>query len=430
MSVQTRTDTGRATGPTAGLPAVLHPFAKPAEPTEGFLQIVRGRGAEVFDSEGKAYFDALASLWYCNIGHGREEIAEAVARQVRTLEAFHLFDRYTNPPVEELSEKLSDMAPMPGARVFYTSSGSEAVETALKLARIAHHLSGRPERTVVVSRRPSYHGVTYGAMTATGIPANRDGFGPLVQDMEQVPYDDLDALDTLLADIGDRVAAVIAEPIVGAAGVYPPPDGYLKGLRERCDRVGAYLIVDEVICAFGRLSTWWASQYYGVSPDLVVFAKGITSGYIPLGGVLVGQAVGGALASDPSFVLRHGNTYSGHPTAAAAALENLSIMEREELLSGAPRIAKVLGKGLSELVDGESVLEVRGEQGVWALQLGEGFDGAAMREELLRLGVIARPIGTSIMAYCPPLVATEAQLESCVERTSTALSSLRATRGH
>jgi putrescine aminotransferase len=405
-------------------PALLHAFAKPAAASSEFLTIVSGEGAVVRDEQGRRYVDALASLWYCQVGHGRRQIAEAVVAQMRTLDAFHVFDRFTNPPADDLAALLAGLAPMEGARVFFTSGGSEAVETALKLARVAHHLAGRPERTLVVSRRPSYHGVTYAAMSATGVPPNLEGFGPLLADVVQVPYDSLDALDELLEADGHRLAAVIAEPVVGAGGVYPAPPGYLAGLRERCDRHGAFLILDEVICGFGRLGRWWAAQRYGVRPDLVTFAKGVTSGYLPLGGVLVGPAVRAPLEADPGFVLRHGNTYAGHPTACAAALANLAIMEEEGLPERAVHVGRRLEEGLGSLVDGETVVGTRGDGAIWAIELAPGLDATAVREALLSRGVIARPIGASTVAFCPPLVIGDLELDQCVEATRAAVAAV------
>ncbi|MGH7876548.1 MAG: aminotransferase class III-fold pyridoxal phosphate-dependent enzyme, partial [Candidatus Dormibacteraceae bacterium] len=220
----------------SGLPAQLHPFARPAAERSSFVTIVSGQGATVSDEAGKRYVDALGSLWYCQIGHGRAEVAEAIATQCRTLAGFHTFDRFANPPAEALCAELAALAPMEGARVFLTSGGSEAVETAIKLARMAQARSGHPERTLIVSRRPSYHGVTYAAMSATGLPPNQEGWGPLLPDVVQVDKDDLGKLDALLAEEGSRLAAILSEPVIGSGGVYPPPPGYLEGLRERCDR--------------------------------------------------------------------------------------------------------------------------------------------------------------------------------------------------
>lgn len=410
------------------VPPLLHAYARPAADRSSYVDIVAGDGAEVVDAAGRRYVDALGSLWYCNVGHGRAEIADAVAEQMRTLEVFHTFDRFTNPAADAVAERLAGLAPMPDARVFLTSGGSESVETAVKLARIAQHWAGHPERTVVVSRRPSYHGVTYAALTATGLAANQQGFGPLLPDVVQVPYDDLDALDHLGPEYEGRIAAVIAEPVVGAGGVYPPPEGYFAGLRERCDRWGAFLIVDEVICGFGRLGQWWGAQHFGVRPDLVTFAKGVTSGYLPLGGVLVGAAVREALEADEAAVFRHGYTYGGHPTVAAAALANLDLLEKENLIARAPAIGERLGAGLGSLVDGTDVVGHRGTQGIWAIELAEGLSANAVRDALLGHGVIARPIGASALAYCPPLVVTDEQMDRCVEGTRRAIADVRAGR--
>jgi len=398
----------------SAVPALLHPFARPAR--TDYLRIVRGEGAHVWDDAGRRYVDAMASLWYCNVGHGRAEIADAVAAQLRTLDAFHLFERFTNPAAEALAELLADLAPMPGARVFLTSGGSEAVDSALKLARLA-----QPGRTLVVSRTPSYHGVTYGATTLTGLPPNRAGVGPLVGDVVQVGKDDLEATAALFAEHGDRIAAVVAEPVVGAGGVHPPAPGYLSGLRDLCDRHGALLVLDEVICGFGRLGTWWGAQRYGVTPDLVTFAKAVTSGYQPLGGVLVGARVRAALEGDPDLVLRTGHTYSGHPAACAAGLAALAITEREGLVERAAVVGDRLAAGLDALAADGLVAEARGDGAVRAVGLHPGQDAVAVRDAMLADGVIARPIGASTIAFCPPLVIDLADVDRCVEVLAAAL---------
>ena len=410
-------------------PPFLHPFARPSAGPEAFITMVRGEGASVWDDLGNRYVDALASLWYCAVGHGREAIADAIAAQAHSLAGFHCFDRFTNQPAEQLTALLAELAPMSGARVFLTCSGSEAVDSALKLARLAHFAAGHPERTLVISRAPSYHGVTYGAVSATGLALNQAGFGPLLPDVVQVPKDDLDALDEVLAERGHELAAIITEPVIGAGGLYPPLPGYLAALRERCDSHGGFLIMDEVICGFGRLGSMWGALRYGVRPDMVTFAKGVTSGYQPLGGVLVGEAVRGPLEADSTLVLRHGHTYSGHPTACAAALVNLAILQAEGLLARAHHVGGRLSTGLRTLVDGEGVVSVRGEGAMWAIELGGGIAANDVREELLARGVIARPIGTSAIAYCPPLVIGDDDLDFCVEATAAAVKAALAAGG-
>lgn len=405
-------------------PAFLHPFARPAAGVDEFLTITHGEGATLWDDRGNDYVDAMAGLWYCNVGYGRDEIAEAVAEQLRGLGAYHAFERFTPPVADALAHRISALAPEPGSRVFFTSSGSEAVDSAMKIARLTHALAGARERTVIVSRRPSYHGVTYGGVTATGLPANQDGFGPLLPDVVQVDKDDLDELTALFTAQGDRIAAVIAEPVVGAPGVYPPASGYLEGVRRLCDEHGALLILDEVICGFGRLGTWWGSQYFGVRPDLMTFAKAVTSGYQPLGGVVVAPSVADVLAKDPRTVLRHGHTYSGHPAACAAAMAAIAITEREDLLTRAVAVGERFGAGLRGLVDDGLVSEVRGAGAVFGIGLHAGTAAFDVREALLTEGVIVRPIGTSTLALCPPLVITDAQIDDCVSALLRVLESL------
>jgi len=395
------------------LPALLHPFAKPASPPEHFVSVARGEGALVWDSDGNEYVDAMGALWFATVGYGRAEVADAVAAQVRTLHAYHCFDPFTNGPADDLATRLAGLAPVDDPRVFLVSSGSEAVDSALKLARIAHVRGGRPQRTLVVSRSAGYHGVTYGGTSAQGIPDNQTGFGPLLPDVVNVPGDDIEAMATLFAERGEEVAAVISEPVQGAGGVFPPPEGYLPQLRRLCDDHGAYLILDEVICAFGRLGHWYGAEHFDVRPDLITFAKGVTSGYVPLGGVVVGAAVHQPLEADAGFVLRHGHTYSGHATAAAAALANLDVIEREGLLDRALVMGERLANGLRSLRDDGLVTEVRGLGAVWAVEV-PGGDAAAVRDRLLGEGVIVRPLG-SALAMCPPLVTTDEQVDRIVD---------------
>jgi adenosylmethionine-8-amino-7-oxononanoate aminotransferase len=399
----------------------LHPFARPAATAGDFITIVRGRGAVLWDDRDRSYIDMMAGLWYCNVGYGRAEIADAVAAQLRALGAYHAFERFTPPLAEELATRIGDLAPEPGSRVLFTSSGSEAVDSALKLARLVQALSGAPERTIIVSRRPSYHGVTYGGMAATGLPANQASFGALLPDVVQVGKDDLDAMRALFATQGDRIAAVIAEPVIGAAGVYPPGRGYLKGLRALCDAHGAFLICDEVITGFGRLGTWWGSQHFGVRPDLTTFAKAVTSGYQPLGGVVVAPALAETLAADPAFVLRHGHTYSGHPAACAAGLAAIAITEREHLLARATEIGARLGDGLRTLVDSGAADEIRVAGAVFGIGLHPHTPAPRVRDTLLDHGIIVRPIGDGTLALCPPLVVSDEQIDECVAAISAVL---------
>jgi adenosylmethionine-8-amino-7-oxononanoate aminotransferase len=402
--------------------ALLHPFAKPAAPAGSFIRMVRGEGAIVWDSTGKRYVDGLASLWHCNVGHGRADIADAVAAQMRTLETYHCFERFSNGPADELAARLQAMAPVAGSRVFLTSGGSEAVDTAIKLSRIAHAQSGHPERKIVVSRAPSYHGVTYGAMALTGLPLNSKDFGSALPDVIQVGKDDVDAVRQVFLDHPGQVAAVFAEPVVGAGGVWPPQPGYLQALRRLCDEHGAHLVLDEVICGFGRLGTLFAGSHFEVEADLTTFAKGVTSGYVPLGGVLLAPSVHEALATDPSFVLRHGYTYSGHASACTAALVCLDITEDEGLLSKATAIGARLEPALRSLLDDGLVADVRGVGALWAVSVLEGTDPVSTRDRMLELGVVVRPIAPATLAICPPLVIEPADLDAIPNALRAALS--------
>jgi adenosylmethionine-8-amino-7-oxononanoate aminotransferase len=393
------------------VPKLLHPYAVPAR--TDFVTFVSGEGAVVTDSEGKSYIDALASLWYVQVGHGCQPIIDAVATQMKKLATFHTFEKFANEPSEALAQRLVELAPFDGGRVFLANSGSEAVDTAMKLARIAHVRAGRPERTIVISRDRAYHGVNYGGLTAQGLPLNKEGFGPLLPDVVQAPPDDLEAMAMMFAESGDRIAAVITEPVQGAGGVYPPPEGYLEGLRRLCDQHGAYLIFDEVICGFGRMGTWTASEYFGVTPDMVTFAKGVSSGYQPVSGVMLARAVLDPLEADPSWMLRHGYTYSGHPTAAAAAVANLEVLA-DGVIERASKVGERLGDGLKSLAADGVVAEARGVGAVWAVELVEGSDAAATRDAMMERGVIPRPIGNAI-AFCPPLVITDEQIDTIVD---------------
>ncbi len=400
--------------------AFLHPFASPAR--ERFTTIVRGEGALIWDADGNEYVDAMASLWYCAIGHGRQEMADAIGRQAATLAAYSCFDPFTNEPADRLAEQIAGLSPVPDARVFFCQSGSEAVDTAMKLARLAHVLAGHPERTLIISRMRGYHGTNYGGTTAQGLPPNKEGWGPLLPDVVQVPSDDIEALAQLMAERSNEIAAVITEPVQGAGGVWVPEDGYLESMRRLCDQHGALLIFDEVITGFGRLGEWFGAEHFGVTPDLTSFAKAVTSGYQPLGGVVVGRRVLDPLEADPSYVLKTGYTYSGHPTACAAGLTNLAIMEREGLLAEAHRIGTRLSTGLRSIADDGLIDHVRGAGAVWAIGLHAHQDAQAVRDRIRGLGVITRGIASHSCTFCPPLVITDDQIDRIIDAVHTAVS--------
>ena len=392
---------------------LLHAFAKPSK--TDFISIVRGKGSLLWDANGRQYIDAIGSLWYCQVGHGRTEIAEAVAAQISTLETYSTFDPFTNQKADELAAKLQSISALPQSRVFLCGSGSEAVDTAMKLARVAQGQAGHPERTIIVSRMRGYHGTNYGGTSAQGLPLNKEGFGQLLPEVVQVDSDNLEDLAKFMSDNSKKIAAVIVEPLQGAGGVWPPPPGYLEGARKLCDQHGAFLIFDEVISGFGRMGTWFAADHYGVTPDMLCFAKGVTSGYQPLGGVYVGAAVREALESDPNFFLRHGYTYSGHSSVCAAALANLAIIEREGLVERAKHVGARLSKGLGALATDGTIDHVRGDGAVWAAGLKSDQNSVTIRDRMIELGVIARAINTDTVAFCPPLVVTDEELDTMID---------------
>ncbi|WP_116998126.1 aspartate aminotransferase family protein [Desertimonas flava] len=404
---------------TSTTPRFLHPFAAPARPA--FVEVVRGAGALLWTADGHELIDAMASLWYCNVGHGRGEIADAVAAQMRSIEAYSCFEPFTNAPADALAERVAALSPVPDARVFLCGSGSESIDTAIKLARLAQRLSGHPDRTVVVSRERGYHGTNLGGTSAQGIAPNREGWGPLVPEMVQVPSDDIEALSVLMSEHGDRIAAVISEPVQGAGGVFPPADGYLQEVRALCDRHGALMVLDEVITGFGRLGRWFAAEHYGVVPDMITFAKAVTSGYQQVGGVVIGQAVVGPLESDPAYLLRHGYTYSGHASSCAAGLANLDILEREELLDRAVPMGRRLADGLEAIAADGGIAGVRGVGAVWAIALRPDQNAVAVRDRMFADGVITRAIGADTCTFCPPLVTTDAQIDRIVDSVAGAV---------
>jgi putrescine---pyruvate transaminase len=401
------------------VPAFLHPFARPARQT--FVPIVGGQGAEVWDQTGRRYIDGMAALWYAAVGYGVRSIADAAFAQMTKLAAFSCFEPFSNEPADDLAHRIVGLAPLDDSRVFFTSSGSEAVDSAIKLSRIAHVRAGQPERTVILSRDRAYHGVTFGGMGAQGLPANREGFGPHVGDMVNLPADDIEVWAGYLADRGRGVAALLVEPVQGAGGVYPPPEGYLASLRRLADQHGCHLIFDEVICAFGRLGRWFAADHFGVQPDLLTFAKAVTSGYIPLGGVVVGPSVRRPLEAEEGWMLRHGHTYSGHATACAAALANLDVLRDRGLLERATPIGERLFGGFRALAADGRVAEVRSEGAVGALRLGPEHDAFAVRDALFERGVITRAVNPETLTWCPPLVITDEQLDRVVDTVASVL---------
>ena len=397
--------------------ALLHPFSPPAMPEGDFIDIVRGEGSLVYDAAGKDYVDAMANLWLCQVGHGRTEIIDAVTAQMHQMEAYNTFAPFTNGPAARVAEMIVERSPHPDGRTFLGCSGSEAVDTALKIARLVQQRRGTEGRQIIIKRTNGYHGTNFGGTSAQGIAPNREGWGDLVPHFLEVPHDDLEAMASIFAEQGDRIAAVLTEPLQGAGGVFPPADGYLAGLRRLCDDNGALLIFDEVICGFGRTGEWFGAQTFGVTPDLITFAKGVTSGYLPLSGVIVSRAVCEEL-EEPGFLLRTGYTYSGHHASCAAGIANLQIMTDEGLDQRANHVGEKLQEGLRALAADGHIKSWRGMGAVYAAELGR--DSIPVRNAILEKGVIVRPIGTCL-AICPPLVITDDEIGRVIDALANAL---------
>jgi adenosylmethionine-8-amino-7-oxononanoate aminotransferase len=403
-----------------------HPFADMASVRGSEFVIERGEDVWVFDRDGNRYLDATASLWYANVGHGRPEIAAAIAAQLGRIEAYSAFGDLATAPALELAETLAARAPMP-ARVFLTSGGGDSIDTAAKLARRYWHELGKPEKTVLLSRTQGYHG-THGFGTAIGgIAANRVGFGPHVES-EQVAFDSVDALDQAIERIGaEHVAAFFVEPVIGAGGVHPPLPGYIEGVAEVCARNDVLVVVDAVICGFGRLGTWFGIERWDVVPDMIAFAKGVTSGYLPLGGVIVSERIAEPFWSVPGNVFRHGATYAGHATCAAAALANIGLLERDDLLSRGRTMEGELLDALLPLREHPACGEVRGGIGTLAAvdldrELFARDAGALGRVTAAArsAGVLVRQLGAGV-AVSPPLTATAEHFELAAQAIAAGL---------
>ena len=397
--------------------AFWHPFAAMGAVRRAEFVVARGEDVWVWDEAERRYLDATASLWCVNVGHGRAEIADAVAAQMRELATYQTFTDVANRPALELTRRLAGLAPVPGAKVFLVNGGGEAVDTAAKISREYFVRTGQPERTVLISRRHAYHG-THGFGTALGgIPANRLG-APFVPDVVQVEWDDPAALDAEIERIGpERVAAFFAEPVIGAGGVLPPPPGYIERVREICARHGVLFVADSVICGFGRLGDWFGLDRFGIEPDLITFAKGVTSGYLPLAGVVAHERVAEPFFADGAAPFRHGATYSGHPTACAAALANLDILEHEGLLKRAEGLEGPVHEAMRSLADHPLVVEARGGTGVLGaieldperLAANPALPAGVARAARER-GVLVRPM-VSAIAVSPPLTLAEEHLD-------------------
>ncbi|MCP2279224.1 aminotransferase family protein [Nocardia amikacinitolerans] len=404
--------------------ALWHGFADMgAVERDGAFVIARGEGAYVYDQSGARYLDATAGLWFANVGHGRAEIADAVAAQLREIAHYSNFGDLAEPPTRELAERLAAIAPVPGSKIFFTSGGSDAIDTAAKLARRYWHQVGRPEKTIVVGRERAYHGMHVAGTALAGLPLNREGYGELMLDARTVAWDDAKALLALIEEVGaEHIAAFFCEPIIGAGGVYLPPEGYLGEVRHMCDEYEILFVADEVVTGFGRIGgSWFASSRFDLRPDLMTTAKGLTSGYLPMGAVFVAPEL-----AEPFFGggvwWRHGYTYGGHAASAVAALVNLDIIERENLLAEAARLERTLHEKLAPLAEHPRVAEVRSGLGaVAAVQLADPSEAPAFVKELRAQGVSSRAAGQGAMQVSPPFVMTDAQVDDLAAAFTRAL---------
>ncbi|APX93685.1 aspartate aminotransferase family protein [Halomonas sp. 1513] len=427
----------------------LHPFSDfKALGEEGSRVIVSAQGVYIVDDQGNRILDGMAGLWCVNLGYGREELVDAATRQLRELPYYNSFFKTTHPPAVKLAETLCRLAPAHINRVFFTGSGSEANDTVLRMVRRYWALKGRPDKQLVIARDNAYHGSTVAGMSLGGMAPMHAQGGPLVpgichirqpywfgeadgQDPEAFGRECAAALEEKILALGEeRVAAFIAEPVQGAGGAIIPPESYWPAVKAVLDKYDILLVVDEVICGFGRLGEWFGSVHYGLEPDLMPIAKGLSSGYLPIGGVLVGDRVAETLIEEGGEFF-HGFTYSGHPACAAVALKNLELMESEGIIE---RVRNDLGPYLSrrwtELAAHPLVGEARSLGLIGALELidpatGERFDkslgaGNLCRDICFASGLVMRSVGDT-MIISPPLVIAHHEIDELVDKARAAL---------
>jgi adenosylmethionine-8-amino-7-oxononanoate aminotransferase len=414
------------------------------------IVIERAEGCYIWDTEGKRYLDALSALYCVNIGYGPwPEIAEAAAEQIRKLPFFTNWVGFATPSAVELAEKLTSLVPIDVGRIFFVGGGSEAIETALKVARQYHRLRGEPSRYKFVTRRSAYHGTTMGALSINGSPVLRSQFEPLLAGCVRVPMpyryrcpycadepkctlrcaDEIDA--TIRAEGPETVAAVLLEPVQNSAGSITPPEGYFERVREVCDEHGVLLVADEVITGFGRVGEWFGSTRYGIEPDLMTVAKGITSAYAPLGALIASPKVIEPFFDEPKRSFTHGITFGGHPLSCAIALANIAVFEREDLIGHVQRNMSEFRARCQQLVDEHPLLgDLRGDGYFYSLELVKDKETKETftpeeRDELIKsfllprtreLGVYMRfdDRGETCAQFAPPLVAGPAEFEEMI----------------
>ncbi len=398
--------------------------------------IASGEGALITDTNGREYIDATAALWFCNAGYGRREIADAVAEQLARLPGYSSFGAYTTDATLEVADRIAALAPFPDAVVFLASGGSDAIDTATKLARRYWDVVGKPHKTLLVSREHSYHGMHAMGTSLGGIPALRNGYGgePFIAEVVHVPALDVEATARVFEQRRDEIAAFVGEPVIGAGGVIPPTESYWRDISALCRQYDVLLIADEVITGFGRMGEMFASQRFGIEPDLIAFAKGVTSGYMPLGGVLVNQRVRAPFWDEPiaGAIFRHGYTYSGHSGASAAAMANLDIIEREALIERVRELEPKLAAAVRRLEGAPMVGEIRavGLTAAVALQPAVLEQDPTAPDKVvaaaLQHGVASRVLRAHAIHISPPFVITEDQIDRMVDGIGNALEDVAA----
>jgi putrescine---pyruvate transaminase len=413
--------------PTTITTRLWHPFANMARVSGAEIVLDRGEGIWLYDESGRRYLDATAALWYCNVGHGRVDLADAAYAQMRRLAACSSFDRLANRPALRLAERLSDAAPIDDAAVFFTSGGSESVDTAVKLIRHYWTLVGKPARQVIVVREHAYHGMAGYGTSLAGIKANYAGFGDLVPGIVRVPAHDVDAIARVFEERSGQVAAFFGEPVIGAGGIYPPDPQYWAAVSTLCRDHDVLLAIDEVITGFGRLGRWFGCSRFGIKPDVLVGAKGVTSGYAPLGLVVCGPRLQEPFWRGDGAIFRHGYTYSAHPTACAVGLANLDALERERLVEHVAELEPVLAREISRLTRHPLVADVR----TCGLLAGVELSADALNRvpeladrvvtEARQRGLLTRALVGKTFQISPPFVITEEEIGTIVDTLQQAL---------
>ncbi len=373
-----------------------------------------GIGSSLWDVNGTHYFDGLSCLWNVNIGHGRRELAVAAEAQLAKLGFASAYAGFTNEPAIDLARRLSAHFPLGMSTVFFTTGGAESSETAFKTARYFWHSRGFPNKVKILSRLNGYHGVTMGAMAATGLPVFWQRFGPLPSGFGQVdPMSPEQLEERIITEGPDNVAAFIGEPVQGAGGVYPPPADYWPRVRAICDKYDVLLIADEVITGFGRTGRFWAMEHWNVVPDMISFAKGVTSGYLPLGGVVFSDRIRDVMRNADTKWM-HAYTYSGHPTCCAVGIANLNIIEQELVVEHAATRGQQLQAAFARWSSRNDVVDVRGLGMMAAVEFDEGKAvGGAIIAEALKRGLITR-FRNNIVMLAPPLTTTAQDLDRMV----------------